>query len=95
MQTLNKAHNAVQQMFVDEETEYVGELGMSANKRIFKKFIIKNSELTETTLEMFEGDLYPITAEYDAVLTRYYGDYMSYPPTEMQQPHHGIVEIKL
>lgn len=95
MQTLNKAHNAVQQMFVDEETEYVGELGMSANKRIFKKYIIRKEDLMSTTLATFGDNQHPIPVAYDAILTRYYGEYMAYPPIKMQQPHHDVVEIKL
>ena len=43
----------------------------------------------ENTVEVpFEGHMLPAPAEYDAVLRKRYGDYMTYPPVEQQvMPH--------
>ena len=36
----------------------------------------------------FEGKKFRAPKEYDKVLTEQYGDYMTLPPAEEQQPHH-------
>ena len=36
----------------------------------------------------FEGRRYQVVADYDTVLTNFYGDYMEFPPKEKQVPHH-------
>lgn len=49
---------------------------------------------TETIEAEFEGGVYPISANYDSLLTRLYGDYMT-PPTEAQRAvkvHAAIVD---
>lgn len=40
----------------------------------------------------FENRLYPIVSEYDAFLTKYYGDYMKLPPIEKRRTH-GFKEL--
>ena len=36
----------------------------------------------------FEGEKLQAIANYDAYLTKHYGDYMQLPPLEKQQTHH-------
>ena len=48
----------------------------------------KKTMLEETILHDFEGHQYLIPAEYDAILTMIYGDYMKPPSVENQKPTH-------
>ena len=41
----------------------------------------------------FEGELFPGPKDYDAYLTRQYGDYMTPPPVECRENRHQIVQI--
>lgn len=36
----------------------------------------------------FEGRMFPVPSNYDAYLTRLYGDYMKMPPADKRQTHH-------
>lgn len=45
------------------------------------------SWFAESVLLEFEGDRYPAPAEWDALLTNMYGDYMTPPPIEEQTGH--------
>ena len=45
-------------------------------------------ELTEAE---FEGKMYPVPKEYDAILTQLYGDYMQLPAVEKQVNPHGLI----
>ena len=38
----------------------------------------------------FEGRQYKAIADYDAYLTRHFGNYMELPPKEMQVSHHSF-----
>ena len=80
-------------MFNGEDTEYVGELGISTRKDMYDKFNLKKEVFYNTIEWKFEGHCFPVPRDYDYVLTKNYGDYMSFPPLEEQQPHHGIVEV--
>ena len=42
----------------------------------------------------FESLEVNIPSNYDKILTRVYGDYMTLPPVELQQPHHLLFEFK-
>ena len=37
----------------------------------------------------FEGHKFKAIKQYDAFLRGMYGDYMQFPPIEMQKPHHS------
>lgn len=48
------------------------------------------SEFTELP---FEGELFPVPADYDAVLTAQFGDYMTPPPEDKRENRHQIQEL--
>ncbi len=77
----------------DSDTEYVAELGISTSKSMYDKFTLRKNVFYDSIDWEFEGYEFPVPKEYDYVLTKNYGDYMSLPPVEEQQPHHGIVEV--
>lgn len=59
----------------------------------FRRIHLLKTEIEERSLAKFDGiDIY-ISKDYHTVLTRFFGDYMSYPEVEDQIPHHGIVEF--
>ena len=39
----------------------------------------------------FEGKMYPVPKEYDAILMQLYGDYMQLPAVEKQVNPHGLI----
>lgn len=41
----------------------------------------------------FEGCMFPMPCNYDAILTVMYGDYMRIPPKEKRQTHNGKIEV--
>ena len=64
--------------------------GLLASK--FKEKEVMSPELFEDLTEAeFEGKMYPVPKEYDAILTQLYGDYMQLPPAEKQINPHGLV----
>ncbi|PMK81660.1 hypothetical protein BCT91_19150 [Vibrio cyclitrophicus] len=54
----------------------------------YKRNIFKKSLLEGRTTLKFEGIDVPVPLNYHELLTDYYGDYMKYPPKELQIPHH-------
>ena len=52
------------------------------------KVLLKKEWFRNTVMVAFEGHQLPAPIEYDKVLHKQYGDYMSYPPIEQQvKPH--------
>lgn len=90
MDRLNKRISCI---FNNQETEFVGELNLSTKKDLCDRFSMKRSVFNDTIDWEFEGYKLPIPKDYDYVLTRHYGDYMTLPPLEEQKQHHGIIEI--
>lgn len=80
-------------MFSNHQTDYVGCLTNGASNHEFQHFTIKSSVFKETVLHEFEGYMFPIPKEYDYVLTKNYGDYMTLPPLNERKPHHGVTEV--
>lgn len=50
----------------------------------FRKSVFPREWFEESILMPFEGGMYPVSAHYDALLTRLYGDYMT-PPGEQER----------
>lgn len=80
-------------MFNTEDVEFVGELSLSTQKDLFDRFTLKKEVFYDSIEWEFEGHKFPIPRDFDYVLTKNYGDYMTPPPLEKQKPLHGIIEI--
>ncbi|MDN6626533.1 MAG: LicD family protein [Pisciglobus halotolerans] len=79
--------------FQGSDSEYVGELGISTSKEMYKDYVLKKEVFDHSINWEFEGYQFPVPKDYDDVLTKNYGDYMSLPPLADQEPKHRIVEI--
>lgn len=69
-----------------ERTEYCGALSSMVYG---KKEIMKSEYYEEYMLAPFEGRMFFIPTNYDSILTRLYGDYMTPPPKDQQHTHHA------
>lgn len=54
-----------------------------------KKDQFNSNILQSIILASFEGHSFPITSDYNEVLTTIYGNYMELPPENKRVPHHG------
>lgn len=61
----------------------------------FEKNVYPRSYFTNTIRMPFESGDYPVTAEYDALLTTLYGDYMTLPPVQQRtcKQHAYLVDL--
>lgn len=80
--------------FDNEETEYVNHLTNGTGGNRPKRFLLKKTVYCDMIELEFEGHMFPAPRAYDAILTQCYGDYMTLPPIEEQNPHHGIVRLE-
>ena len=55
------------------------------------KMLIYENEIERLIPHEFEDITVLIPAGYDSILTRTYGNYMEYPPVELQFPHHHFI----
>jgi len=54
----------------------------------YNKEIMPENYLSDTVLYEFEGHMLPIPVMYNEYLTHLFGDYMTPPPRDEQNPHH-------
>ena len=54
------------------------------------KSLMPRVYFSSTKQLMFEDDTYSVPAEYEKVLEKLYGDYMTLPPKEKQVTHHNF-----
>lgn len=80
-------------VFNQEDTDYVACLTNGASREEYNNFMVKKDTFYDLIEWEFEEHKFPIPKEYDYVLTKNYGDYMTPPPLEKQKPHHGIIEV--
>lgn len=55
---------------------------------------IRRKHLDENVMLEFEGSSYPAPSDYEAFLTRMYGDFMKLPPEDERQQHFYTVQWK-
>ena len=55
--------------------------------------ILKNIQVRATTELEFEGEMFPVPANYKYILTYMYGDYMQLPPKEEQIGRHTPAKL--
>lgn len=74
-------------------SEYCNGLSLNFTDREYEGSIIPCSDLEDTIDMEFEGVLFPVIRNYDAMLTGIYGDYMTYPKPEDQRSVHDVSEM--
>ena len=72
-------------------TKYKNQL--SHRGRFWPKFT--ESDVEDLFDTAYCGKMYPVPRNYDAILTKCYGDYMKLPPEDKREPIHDIIECKL
>jgi len=78
------AYNRVLAMW----THTTERIGLRTHFRFGTKYCIMKSELSDTIEIPFENILVPAPRAYNTVLTRIYGDYMTFPPAEERGKWH-------
>ncbi len=68
-----------------DESNYVCRYCCVSKKNVYPKEVFTDCINVE-----FEKQNFLTTKEYDAYLTRLYGDYMTPPPEDKQKPHHDV-----
>lgn len=64
---------------------------LNFDETVYTHNYFKENEIYNRKIKKYDGiDVY-IPKNYDEILTRYYGEYMSYPTKELRKPHHGII----
>lgn len=89
----DRLHEKVATLLNHKETPYVSHLTNGATKKRFHAYKIKREAFYDTIPGPFEGHSFPIPRSYDKVLTQLYGDYLSLPPEEERESHHGVIKI--
>ena len=69
-------------------TNRTDRLALQTHFKLRYKYCILKSELADTIELPFENMMVPVPRAYDTVLTRIYGDYMSFPPPEQRGKWH-------
>ena len=75
------------------QTEMVHTFFAAGSK--YQKNVFPRAWLEETVMMPFEGRSYPVSAHYDALLSRLYGDYMILPSEEARKckEHNFLVDV--
>ncbi|MCR9593121.1 LicD family protein [Vibrio alginolyticus] len=76
-----------------KETQYFACTQWMTND--YERNIFHKDVISKRTFLNFEGLDVPVPKEYHKLLTDYYGDYMSFPPIELQKPHHLYKAYKI
>ena len=76
-------------------TKYSDRLCLRTHFLFGEKYSIYKSELSDTIKLPFENTMVPVPREYEAVLSRIYGDYMSFPsPDKRGKWHEGQIHFE-
>jgi lipopolysaccharide cholinephosphotransferase len=77
-------------LFVSKD-KYVNSYGTG---KAYAQYSTRHRSWTIPTIEMqFEDSFFPMPCNYDAVLTRMYGDYMKIPPVEKREIHSKVIKV--
>ena len=82
LKAANKLHDFMVQYPPEECTNVGCLLSFAYTRDVYPKEYFQPAQL------IFEGELFSVPENYDAVLTKLYGDYMTPPPPEKRLGHH-------
>lgn len=82
-------------LFNNKKTKYISHLTLLPSKGIYKKCMVKKKDFCNTILQEFEGHYFPISINYEKVLSKIYGNYKKFPPKNERTPQHNIIKISL
>ena len=75
-------------MIVAMATPFVERIGIRASLGFGRRYFLLKSELKDIIELPFENIKVPVPREYERVLTRTYGDFMTFPPMEQRGKWH-------
>ena len=76
-------------------TKYSDKLCLRTHLLFGEKYSVYKSELNDTIELPFENMSVPVSRHYEAVLSRIYGDYMSFPSVEERGAwHEGVIQFE-
>lgn len=80
-EVINRVYSLARQ-YPYETSKYIARIGIADTFRTLP-------DRWESTYAEFEGKLFRIPKGFDEILTKQYGDYMTFPPVENQVIHHS------
>lgn len=92
IKTLNKLETRIACIFEKEKTTYITTL-TDAGINEYYRYMSKRDEFYNVVEIEFEGKMFLAPRNYEEVLNKNFGDYMSLPPLEDRIPHHGLIEV--
>lgn len=93
MKTFNRIETRIATIFNDKDFKHVTSLSDGGQKE-YSRFMFVKEEFKQLIEAEFEGRLFLAPKNYNKVLTKSFGDYMSLPPDVERRPHHGFIKIQ-
>lgn len=82
---------AILKKYTSDNDRYVGVATWDSN---IKPYYFKKELFNEIIYQDFENIVVPIPKQFDEILKSTYGDYMQYPPKDLQKPSHNYMIFK-
>lgn len=92
---VDRALLAVYTRYDSKNTGYVSHLTMGGTRDVYERYMQKSAQYDRLTTFDFCGYSFLGPENYEDVLTRIYGDYMTPPPIEQQKPMHRVTVVEL
>lgn len=92
---LRRWDTRISRLFENESTPFVNHLQINASREHCRRFLMSRGQFSETLMFTFEGHKFPGPADYHALLTQAYGDYMKWPAENERISRHPAIEVSL
>lgn len=84
----------VANMFNKKDSEFISHITNGVNKKRYYAYKMLRDDFYDVIEGEFEGHNFPIPRNFDKILKRLYGDYLTPPPKNQQKSHHNIIKIR-